>query len=71
MCIRFVDSRLKFLEKWVKARDEGKKFRPSDAAISKYETSGDLTTTMNTDDLKKCLSNTMVQDKALKAGSHF
>ena len=59
---RFVDSRAKFLEKWVLARDEGKKFKPSAAAIKKYESSnGDLQSDMSTEDLKDKYEETLKQ----------
>lgn len=30
LCMRFIDTRITFLQKWVKARDAGKKFKPSE-----------------------------------------
>ena len=55
-----MDSRAKFLEKWKLAREEGKKFKPSTAAIAKYENSDrDLSVDMSTEDLKKAYEDTL------------
>ena len=59
---RFVDTRVKFLEKWVNARNEGKKFKPSEAALKKYESSrGELEADISTEDLKEKYEESLKQ----------
>ena len=66
-----IDKRVIFLEKWVKARDEGMKFRPAKAALEKNQQNEDLTVDMSTEDIKKALKLSQEQQESIKSGTHF
>ena len=52
---KFVEKKLSFIKKWMKAREEKKPFKPAAKSIEMYDVNGDIKRDLTDDDVKKVL----------------
>jgi len=52
---KFVEKKLSFIKKWMKAREEKKPFKPAAKSIEMYDVNGDIKGDLTDDDVKKVL----------------
>lgn len=68
---KFVEKKLSFIKKWMKAREEKKPFKPAAKSIEMYDVNGDIKGDLTDDDVKKVLEKVQSQHEILSAGSFF
>ena len=52
---KFVEKKLSFIKKWMKAREEKKPFKPTAKSIEMYDVNGDIKGDLTDEDVKKVL----------------
>ena len=69
--LNFVEQKLTFMKKWVKAREEKKPFKPAKKSIDKYEVHGDIVGDLTDEQVIAIKDKVQAQNDLLKKGSYF
>ena len=67
----FVEGKATFMEKWAKAREEKKAFKPTKKTIAKYEVDGDIRTDLTDAEVYELKEKVYKQHEIIKAGTFF